>query len=151
MRRALCFSMLLWAIGWAGPAGAASPGLHAARVHRGLIWLDVHIYSTLPSGSLVTCRAELEPEAESPGEEMRSDAWAAGAGGSAILAGSFRLCAVEVPVWWTGDRLPLAMTLRYEIDVETRPGMRFVVVQRRILQTYASSPVTVSLNLGPIP
>ena len=153
MRRALCLSALLSAIGWFGTAQAASPSLNTVQVHRNLIRLNVHLYTTLPAGSMVVCKAELVPETVSPGGN-RQDFVLGFAAGAASLQGSSGICMVEIPLCWTGNGLPSSVTLRFEVDAETRPGAPLVVLRRGFLRAPAGSDAaypTLSLNLGAIP
>jgi hypothetical protein len=123
MRATLSLAVLLSAIAWAVPLRAASPSLDANEVHRNLIRLDVNLRSTLPSGSIVLCKAELAREAGAPAESKQFVASGVAAGAT-TSASSSRVCALEIPLCWTGNSLPSGVTLRSEIDAAKSPGAR---------------------------
>jgi hypothetical protein len=142
MRTSLCLAVLLSAIGWAVPLRAASPSLDANEVHRNLIRLDINLRSTLLSGSIVLCKAELVPEAGALTESKHFFAAGVAAGGSS------RVCALEIPLCWTGNSLPSNVTLRFEIDAAKSPGAPLVALRRGVLRTALAGNGTSSSNLS---
>ena len=145
MRRAICLSVLLPAICGTGPVQAASPYASGAQVHRRLIQLDIHLYAALPLGSMVVCKAQLIAE---PGQATPRLDPAPAAEGDAILQGASGECRVEIPLCWTGNGLPSGVTLRYEIDAETRSGAPPVVLKRGLLTAPAGSAAYPTLTLS---
>lgn len=155
MRSTLCLAVLLSAIGWAGPARAASPSLNANAIHLNFIHLDFNLRSLLPSGSLVLCKAELVPETAPPFENKQFVAARVTAEGTTILAGPARVCALEIHLCWTGNSLPSGVTLRFEIDAAKSPGAPLVELRYGILRTAlagnGASASTLSVSLDTIP
>lgn len=155
MRSALCLSVLLAAMGWGGPVRAASPSIGAAQVHRNLIRLDVNLHFTIPSGAMVVCKAELAPQTGSSDTGRFLFDPQGAAQGKAVLNGSIGVCAVEIPLCWTGNNPPRGVTLRYEIDAEKWHGEPPAVLKQGLLTvslagpSAASSTLNVSLNTIP--
>lgn len=154
MLRAICFATLVSFLAPARPARAASPTAVSSPAHRSLVRLNFSFYSTLPSGSMILCKAQLVPDSGGSSRGTPPPAvLSQRATGATMLLGPSATCSVEIPLCWTGD-LPSAMTVRYEIDAATRPGMPIVLrrgVQAAIPITPAGPGAEVRLTLRQIP
>jgi len=147
MRSALCFLALAPALLGTRPALGASADVGSAGMDRNLVRVDFVLYSALPAGSLVVCKAEFEEE---PGHLDPSRARVAG---TTVIHDTSSVCAVEIPVCWTGGSPPNSLTLRYEIDVEPGPGTQPVLLRGGVLRapraSFAGSRLTLSLAPSP--
>jgi hypothetical protein len=125
---------------WAArPESAAPAGVSFIRL------LSV-VYSTLPAGTVVLCRAHLDGQTTQPGMPLAHEG-----AGMAIVASPSGTCAVEVPVWLPDGHSPSDGTLRYEVDLES-PGDPPKPLQRGVLLAFpvgrASSASRVEVSLG---
>lgn len=103
---------------------------------------------------MILCKAQLVPDSGGSSRGTPPPAvLSQRATGATMLLGPSATCSVEIPLCWTGD-LPSAMTVRYEIDAATRPGMPIVLrrgVQAAIPITPAGPGAEVRLTLRQIP
>jgi len=147
MRSALCFLTLASALLGTRPAWGAPSHGEPAGLDRNRVRVDFVLYSALPAGSLVVCKAEFEAE---PGHLDQSRARVAG---TTVIHDTSSVCAVEIPVCWTGESSANSLTLRYEIDVEPRPGTQPVILTSGVLNALraglAGSRLTLSLAPSP--
>jgi hypothetical protein len=153
MLRAICLSTLVSVL--VPPTLVASPAAVSSPAHRNLVRLSLNFYSTLPSGSMILCKAQivLDSSGSSRGTSLPA-VLSPQAAGATILRGPSATCSIEIPLCWTGDLPSTAVSVRYEIDAATRPGMPIVVgrgVQAAIPIVTAGPGAQVRLSLGPIP
>jgi hypothetical protein len=98
------------------PGGTvAVSGVYAVVFH-------VNLASTLPAGSILTCRARMVPI---PGEvDLRNQMLAATpvSAGQTSVFGSTATCAAEIPFSWTVTSPPGGVKLFYEIEAVSLQG-----------------------------
>ncbi len=83
----------------------------------------VNLASTLPAGSILTCRARMAPIPG--GVDLRNQMLSATpvALGQTRLTGSTAACTAEIPFSWTVTSPPNAVELFYEIEVVNLQGV----------------------------
>jgi hypothetical protein len=146
MLRALCLSIVASLFCMTCPAWAThAEGNAPAAPLSPWVQFRFAIASSLPAGSILTCKAEIVP---SPNVFGNGAAPIAAASARTILRGASAICALEIPFSWTGNRASRALALRYEIDAATPAGG--VVLQRGLSPavSLASSPAGPVVNLN---
>lgn len=125
MRRTLGFWMIAGALVtcctwlaipvWAAPAEGNAP----TTVFSSFVELRFNIASSLPAGSILTCKAEIVPgvfdELDRGFASFGSASSTTTLRGTTIPPGTAGLCALEIPFSWAGNRAPRTLMLRYEI------------------------------------
>jgi hypothetical protein len=121
MDSALGLPILVLSLSLLGLMRAESSTIDQAQVHRGLIHLRIQLDSPLPAGSLVICKAEVTAGKGvfSPREGVSTQLPDPDSG----------VCALEIPLCWTGYGAVPSVTIRYEVDVTVRPGSFPVVLK----------------------
>lgn len=148
---ACCTSLATHACG--GPAEGNAP----VAVFNSFVELRFNIASSLPAGSILTCKAEIVPgDVDGPDRVFATIGRANGATtlrGTTIPPGSAGLCALEIPFSWAGNRVPHILLLRYEIDAVGPTGL--IVLQKGRSSAIHLSPLssgqTVNLNVVSVP
>jgi hypothetical protein len=98
------------------PAPAVVSGVYSITFH-------LSIFSTLPTGTILTCRAWITPNpARNPRNQPLASA-PAQAVGRVVFAGSTAACTAEIPFAWTAEGAPGGVVLSYEIDAVSRSGV----------------------------
>jgi|SRR5579863_3635678 len=124
MRSALGFAVLLLTLGSLGPAHAAS-GSDPRRVHQSLLRLSIRFDSTVPSGSLVVCKVALISGGSGAGPSPKAIV-------RLVPDPASGVCALEIPLRWTGNIAPSTVAIHYEIDAVVRAGALPVVLRSGI-------------------
>jgi hypothetical protein len=108
-----------------------------------LVQFRFNIASSMPAGSVLTCKAEIVPD----------DGWARQltpierASGTTTLRGAIALCALEIPFSWAGNQALRICALRYEINGISPTGAVVVLKGLCPAITLAPSPAGVVVNL----
>ena len=131
---------------WAAPAEGNAP----TAAFNSFVELRFNITSSLPAGSILTCKAEIVPGIfDEPDRGFGSFGRASSTTtlrGTTIPPGPAGLCALEIPFSWPGNRAPRTLMLRYEIV--SPAGL--VLLQKGISSTiyFAPSPAAQIVNLN---
>jgi hypothetical protein len=155
MNRVISLSALVFALGltvraWAGPPESEAPLPSGVS----FVHFNLSVASTLPSGSIILCRGELVPGSNNfnGGGGGASMTPLAEAASTTELRGSTAECALEIPFSWTGNGGRSNVSVRYEVDALTSPGVPPVVLKRgvepaiRIVQPPAAGVLRLSFN-----
>jgi hypothetical protein len=110
------------------------------------VTFNLTIASTLPTGSTITCRAQIAPNQSGSYSFGQSSATLVEtATGIATVSGSTATCTVEIPFAWTVSSTRNGVLLSYEVDALTSTSL--VVrssMQQNITEAYPTSGGTVS-------
>jgi hypothetical protein len=88
------------------------------------ITFNLNILSTLPAGTMITCRAQIAPN--QAGLDLRNRQLAArpvAAVGRVAVTGPKATCAAEIPFAWTVTGTQGGVVLRYEIEAVSGSGV----------------------------
>ena len=148
----LCLALLTWTA--AGAAGLPQPRVGPMAV-SGVYSVTFHLNlaSTLPAGSIITCRARMAPIPG--GLDLLKPQLAATpvSAGQVSVTGSTATCAAEIPFSWTVTSPPGGIALFYEIDAVSYQGGAPILVRtsapRQVSTAFpaAGSSANLSLNL----
>jgi hypothetical protein len=133
---------------WAAPAEGNAP----AAVYSSFVELRLNIASSLPAGSILTCKAEIVPGTFD--EPDRGFAFFGRASGATTLRettispGAAALCTLEIPFSWTGNRAPRTLILRYEIDGASPAGLAVLQKGLSTALRLAPSPAVQIVHLN---
>jgi hypothetical protein len=119
----LCFALL------ASAAGAAAGTLEERGTPTTVsgvysVTFNLNILSTLPAGTMITCRAQIAPN--QAGLDLRNRTLAArpaAAAGRVAVTGSTATCMAEIPFAWTVANARGGVILRYEIEAVSGSGV----------------------------
>jgi hypothetical protein len=146
----LCATLLAWMA--ARAAGVPQPsGLIAVRGVYSVIF-HVNLASTLPAGSIITCRARLAPIPS--GLDLRSAPLAASpvAAGQVTVNSSTAICAAEIPFSWTMTSSPGGVELFYEIDAVSLQGAAPILLrssaQQQVSAAFPAAGGSANLSLS---
>lgn len=101
---------------------AAVSGVYSITFH-------LNIGSKLPTGSTITCRAQIAPD-QGARDLMNSQsaAFSVAAEGLATVTGSTATCVAEIPFSWKVENARGGVVLSYEIDAVSNAGSAPVLV-----------------------
>jgi hypothetical protein len=139
----LCLALLTSAAGaTAGTVDERGSMMAVSGVYS--VTFNLNILSTLPAGSLITCRARIAPN---PGRldprNQRLAELPAQAEGRVALTGSTAACTAEIPFAWTVASAQGGVVLSYEIDAVSGSGGGPLVVRSSARQNIsAPSPAS---------
>lgn len=122
LRIPLLFGLALLASAAAQAASLPASPERAAGVYS--VTFNLRLASKLPSGTTITCRAQIVPSQGGLNpQNPRMAAFPVGtATGLAAVTGSTATCAAEIPFSWTVASARNGLVLRYEIDAVSSAG-----------------------------
>jgi hypothetical protein len=150
----LCFAMLASAaVAAAGTVEERGSMMAVSGVYS--VTFNLNILSTLPAGSMITCRARIAPNPGRLDPRNRPPAeLPAQAEGRVALNGPTAACTAEIPFAWTVASAQGGVVLSYEIDaVSGSAGAPLLVRSSARQNISAPLPVSggsanLSLNVG---
>ena len=150
----VCFALLAVQVGWAASVPREhSPMTAVSGVYS--VTFNLNILSTLPAGSMITCRARIAPNPGRLDPRNRPPAeLPAQAEGRVALNGPTAACTAEIPFAWTVASAQGGVVLSYEIDaVSGSAGAPLLVRSSARQNISAPLPVSggsanLSLNVG---
>jgi hypothetical protein len=118
------------------------------------VTFNLTIASTLPSGAVITCKAQIVPAQSLLQSQSQQGAVTPieSAAGIATVTGSTATCPVEIPFTWTLASAKEGVGLSYEIDAFNVPGTLPTVVrtslQQGIPEAFPASGATSSVSFS---
>lgn len=149
-------SLLLYAalLAWTAASAAGLPQPSGPMAVSGVYSVIFHLNlaSTLPAGSILTCRARLAPI--SGALDLRNLQLAATpvAAGQVSVTGATATCAAEIPFSWTVTSPPGGVELFYEIDAVSiqgaAPTLLRTSAQRQLSAAFPAAGGSAHLSLS---
>jgi hypothetical protein len=150
----LCFALLVSATdAAAGTVEERGSSMAVSGVYS--VTFNLNILSTLPAGTMITCRVQIAPN--QGGLELGNRQLAAlpaAAVGRVVVTGSKATCATEIPFAWTVMGAQGGVVLRYEIEAVSGSGAAPVLVRSSARQKISAAfpalggSANLSLNVG---
>jgi hypothetical protein len=144
----LCFALLASATGAvAGTVEERGTSTTVSGVYS--VTFNLSILSTLPAGTMITCRAQISPN--QGGRDLRNgqpSAIPASVVGRVALTGSKATCAAEIPFAWTVTGAQGGLMLRYEIEAVSGSGVAPLQVRSSTAFPASAGSARLSLNVA---
>ena len=147
----LCLALLAWS----AASAVGLPLQHGGPMAVSGVYsvtFRLNLASTLPAGSIITCRARLAPIPS--GLDLRNEQLGATpvAAGQTGVTGSTATCAAEIPFSWTVTSPPGGVALFYEIDAVSPQGAASILLrssaQRQISAAFPAAGGSANLTLS---
>jgi hypothetical protein len=144
----LCFALLASATGAAaGTLEERGTSTTVSGVYS--VTFNLSILSTLPAGTMITCRAQVSPNQGGP--DLRNRQLAArsvAAVGRVAATGPKATCAAEIPFAWTVTGKQVGVVLRYEIEAVSGSGVAPLQVRSSAAFPASGGSARLSLNVA---
>ncbi|MGA2351626.1 MAG: hypothetical protein ABSF70_14415 [Terracidiphilus sp.] len=104
------------------------------------ITFRLNIFSTLPAGTMMTCRVKMAPKQGGPDLlDSQLATIPVESTGLAVITGSTAVCAAEIPFAWTVWSAQGGVMLSYQIEAVSRSGSAPTLLKRSALQSLSAA------------